>query len=335
MLFAWIVSNSYAQSDTHVTVTATLLEVYSNVHDGTDKRHRWRLWAAVSDEDYGSEHGCDIDSKDRGEWWPCNREILYEDDLNEVPSKIRIRFYGYEKENFGGKKKERIQDFSFPIDFPEGIDKEVILQLDAKDYADGLYQARIHLKYMIPKPNPSDNAFFTSSTLNGNPESNFCEGSTIYLNTQAYNPGTDLLPGEFKYIWEYHFLNDDITETTSTPARISTNSTCYDPKALVDISINGATTDPNRNYGLCGGYVYDITPTPNLTKTITQSMFGGITGTITFASTIFTALKQRVLFAGIVRWRPRSFTFTTNRLPGRKRIGTGSKRCIAMVHSRR
>ncbi len=49
----WVVSSLYGQSDTHVTVTANLLEVYSNVHDGTHKRHRWRFWAAVGDESYG------------------------------------------------------------------------------------------------------------------------------------------------------------------------------------------------------------------------------------------------------------------------------------------
>ncbi len=276
----WIAGYSSAQSDTHVTISATVTEVYSHAYDDDNSlirvRHRLRVQAALNNDAFKNfSHNFDRNDNDRDRWWGWNREVLGEDSSKAVPEKIRFKFWGYEDEARGGNDQNFSGEFEFPIDFAEGKSHQVTLRIGEDSHAGGFYRARVNIKYTIPRPQPGEE-FIVSDSPDGDPVSNFCEGSPIHLSTQRFKEiNTGLQENEFKYVWEYHLLNDDITETTSTPARISTNSTCYDPKALVDIRVNGATTDPSRNYGLCGDYVYDTEcyECQSTTRTIDERWF--------------------------------------------------------------
>ena len=259
-IYCWATSHLRAQSDTHVTISATVTQVYSNAYDDDNTvirvRHRLRVQAALDENTLGTVHEYDKNDNDRREWWGWNREVLNANTENTVPEKIRFVFWGYEDED-GSNDHQYSGEFEFPIDFKEGESHQVTLRIGENNHAGGFYRARISIKYTIPQPQPEEE-FIVSSSPNGNAVSNFCEGSPIYLGTQRFKEvNTGLQENEFKYVWEYHFLNDDITETTNSPVRTSTSSTCYDSEALVDISDNSATTDPDRNYSYCGNYVYD------------------------------------------------------------------------------
>ena len=261
-LCCWIVGYSSAQSDTHVTISATVTEVYSHAYDDDNSlirvRHRLRVQAALNNDAFENfSHNFDRNDNDRDRWWGWNRKVLGEDSSKAVPEKIRFKFWGYEDEARGGNDQNFSGEFEFPIDFAEGKSHQVTLRIGEDSHAGGFYRARVNIKYTIPRPQPGEE-FIVSSSPNGDAASNFCEGSPIYLGTQRFKENnTGLQENGFKYVWEYHYEGDDITETTYTPVRIAEVSTCYDPKALVDTRNNSTTTDPNRNYDLCGDYVYD------------------------------------------------------------------------------
>ena len=235
--YIWVI-NSYAQSTNNVTVTATVLEVYSNAEDGSHMRHRWLFQTALDDLPYEDVHTREKDSEQYNRWWPWNYNILEKTTEQKMPGKIRIKFWGFEDENGKGRRHERDGEIEIPINFEEGEDYIDTIKIGA----DHMYQARIRFRYTIPQP---PHGITVSSSSNGSPESNFCEGSTIYLNTQDYNPGTDLLPKEFKYVWEYHFLGDHTTKNVCRVSNLPGSPKCQ------------SVLNPNITYLECGNTLYD------------------------------------------------------------------------------
>ena len=181
LLVGWlccrVVGYSSAQSDTHVTISATVTEVYSHAYDDDNSvyrvRHRLRVQAALNDDAFENpSHNFDRNDNDRDRWWGWNCEVLENNSLTVVPEKIRFKFWGYEDEARGGNDHNFSREFEFPISFAEGINHQVTLRIGEGSHAGGFYRARVNIKYTIPPPQPQMNTFVISNTFAGDSESN-------------------------------------------------------------------------------------------------------------------------------------------------------------------